>query len=382
MRILVTAGVSVAIGALALVTVLYWYYPGSGFVQGNDINLDSVPAVNLYEAADSRSGVDLQASGGAVVVFPIADFKAGDYPFFKLELSDYSVVTGVHLLWSNRAGATKPSVNRLPGIPFGAAWIFNASLPEWSGNIREFGVLIEGYPGARVDIVSAELLPWSARHLVQSIWASWRSFDIWQLSSVNFYTGAESVRSPFPQVPIMATWVGLSAIAYLLLHAVSRTTSRTAWLGAGYMVLAGWLCIDLLWQRNLFIQAMDTRAPHDKKTWQARRNIDADAALQDLAEALVEIIGPESTRVFVNSDDEYRAMRSAYYLYPRNVYWHRKQAGQLPGGQMRRGDHVVLVQPTSIVFSSASGQLETQGGQRIDAKLVWQSADGSLYEVL
>ncbi|MDC0362719.1 hypothetical protein OAN12_06715 [Halioglobus sp.] len=371
---------SFSLGTVAFLIALDVYYPNSSFFPVEPISVNSADPVVFKAAKGVNTGVDLPHSGRGVILFPIERLAANDYPFLSLELDNYTAIERIYIVWRNSI-STQRTAHRLPEETHTENWIFNASQPEWKGDILELGIMIEGRPGERVNVLNAQLLPWTNANLIKAIQASWQRFDVWQFDSINLYKATETADSPFPQIPLIALWIGLSLLCYLALHVFSNSSTSTAWTGAACIFVVGWLCIDTLWQRKLIMQLQHTWSPYDDKLLQDRILIDTNAAIARMAHSVIDAIGPNDRRIFVNSNDEYLAMRSAFALYPRNVYWNRKQVGQLPTEHLGAGDYITLVQPTSIKFRESRGELVTSTGDRISAKQVWVSDSSALYEV-
>ncbi len=378
MLILSTA--SLFAGAAATILLLSLYYLDSNRFAAEPVNTSVKTIIDLMPKNQSRYTLTLPASGKGLGLFPIESFASADFPFFALELDNYESIDRIRLVWRDNR-ASKPYSHPLPGIPREKTIIPTTTLPDWKGEILGLGLLFEGRPGANVEVIHASLQPWSQRNLLAAIFASWRAFNVWQQKSINSYEAATNMGSPFMQVPIVALWIGLSLTFFLLSRLTFSLNRNAAWASMAGIVLAGWLVIDGLWQRSLVLQLQDTWADQDEKALSARAMIGSNVEIKQLIEAMRERMDETDARVFVNSDRSYNANRAAYEFYPVNVYWNRRETGALPIRQLRAGDYIALVEPTTIRFEDDSKILRTVSGENVAAIRIWTSANGALYRV-
>jgi hypothetical protein len=87
---------------------------------------------------------------------------------------------------------------------------------------------------------------------------------------------------------------------------------------------------------------------------------------------------PADARVFVSSSDIYLGMRGAYYLLPFNAYW-SLELPELPAEKyLRKGDYIVLISPTNILFYKKNGVLKTPWDGPQTAELIFSAGSGKL----
>ncbi len=377
---LVTSFVSLSAGAAATLFVLFSFYSNSGRFGEEPLTTSNKMIIELMPERQPRFVLTLPASGKGLGLFPVESFDSASFPFFVLELENYHAIDQLRLVWrDNRSNETYSYL--LPGISRGRTIVAAGSLPEWEGEILGVGLLVEGRPGAHVKVLHASLQPWNQRNFLAAIFASWVGVDVWRLQSINYYQAANSIDSPFMQVPIVALWIGFSLLVFLLSRFAIPLNRSATWNGIAVIVLAGWLMIDVLWQRTLVIQLQNTWADHDDKALSDRLMIESNAKIRRLITLMRGQMVEAGFRVFVNSEKEYNAKRAAYEFYPANVYWHRRERGDLPMRYLRTGDYIALVEPTSIRYESDGNRLLTESGENVSAVRIWKSADGALYRV-
>ena len=380
MKMLILSIASLFAGAALTLLLLSLYYSHADPFAAKSVKTSATTIIDLIPKNQSRYTLTLSASGKGLGLFPIKSFASADFPFFALALHNYEAIDRIRLVWRDNH-ASKPYSHILPGIPRQKTIIATAALPDWKGEILGLGLLIEGRPGANVEVIHASLQPWSQRNLLATIFASWSAFNVWQQKSINSYEAATNIGSPFMQVPIVALWIGLSLIFFLLSRLIFSLSRNATWASITGIVFASWLVIDGFWQRSLLLQLQDTWADKDDKAASARAMIGSNVKIKQLIKVMRQRMDESEARVFVNSDRPYNANRAAYEFYPVNVYWHRREIGNLPIKQLRAGDYIALVEPTTIMFEDDGKLLRTVSGEHISATQIWTSADGALYKV-
>ena len=91
----------------------------------------------------------------------------------------------------------------------------------------------------------------------------------------------------------------------------------------------------------------------------------------------------QGARVFVTSTSEYTGLRTAYYLYPLNVYWAWDPVdGGLPlNDQFRPGDYIAVIPPSPNRYAAELGHLTTRGRTGIEVERIVQYDMAKLYRV-
>lgn len=213
--------------------------------------------------------------------------------------------------------------------------------------------------------------------LLQALFA----FEPWTASSINARTMAAWDSWPHNPAVLVGAAVALASAGYLLLARWRGRRASIRMIGAVF--LAGWLCLDVPWQWQLFRQLEATREEFAHLPASDRLGVTAYAApLEALASAVQRLTDdPRRQRVFVASAVEYSGIRLAYQLYPMNVYWSRKR--ELPQARhFRSGDLVVLVPPTRVAIHRTHRALRLESGEVLPVDRVLDQWPGLVYRVL
>lgn len=158
---------------------------------------------------------------------------------------------------------------------------------------------------------------------------------------MNTNTGVTKL-SPFYPVPVVALLLFCSLLAYGALRLITPKKRRIDWRITGLIILGCWLALDLPWQYQLLRQAEKTHNQFAHKSSAEKIAVGPDAALVALTNTAKEKIDSPEARVFVASSDIYTGLRSAYYLYPLNVFW-AIRGRELPFlTYLRSGDYILM----------------------------------------
>ena len=183
-------------------------------------------------------------------------------------------------------------------------------------------------------------------------------------------------------MPVIATFLALSLLAYALLLFTFQTHRRFDWRFDWRVVaaifLTCWISLDLIWQGRLLRQL---GATYETFYGKDKLSVGPDAKLVEFIVEIKQELEPENSRVFVSSTDDYLGMRGAYYLYPRNVFWQR-YGGELPHHKyFHSGDYIVLIQPTGIRFDPLTKKLLIPKRKSLSVEPVVSRRMGSLFRV-
>src|SRR5437763_15576221 len=108
------------------------------------------------------------------------------------------------------------------------------------------------------------------------------------------------------------------------------------------MFLAAWLALDARWLWKLGRQVVVTAQLYEGKSWRERHLAADDRAVFAVIEKVRAQLPPPPARVFVVADEHYRRDRSAYHLYPYNVFFDPWKNTMPPPGAVRTGDFMVV----------------------------------------
>lgn len=245
----------------------------------------------------------------------------------------------------------------------GSLWINTAELPGWTGNLGALHLGLFGEPGEQVVVRDISLHGPSVRRRLAALYDDWTVYEPWDRAAMNTHTGVTRVSSFYPLI-LAAGWLFLSLACYTLYILAGRGSRRFDWRVAGVALLACWLPLDLAWQQRLLYQVADTREQFAGLTTEEKLRVGPDAKIIAFVAALRDHM-PQDARVFVMSDDDYEALRTSYYLYPRNVYW-RKQLGPPTQHYIRSGDFITVMTSPHVRYNAREALL------RIPDTGVWQ----------
>jgi hypothetical protein len=170
----------------------------------------------------------------------------------------------------------------------------------------------------------------------------------------------------------------LSLLAYGLMLLVFRARLHFDPAVVVLIFFASWLILDMFWQRRLLHQLVDTHATFAGKSTEEKLAVGPDAKLYALVANAKPLMAPADSRVFVVSSDIYFGMRTAYYFLPLNVYW-AHHASALPSRNLlRKGDHIVLLNPSRFTFDDQRNRVVAPQRRELPAELVFADETGTV----
>ena len=377
---------SLLLGGVALVATLKFLFlpPGSTASQAAPIHLitQGKQAANGTDShKEGKVILPIDKHGTATRVISKKPFAAGDYPFLHLALDQYADISKVVLTWKTAGDDPQRHSYTLENTSWDSLWLATREMRDWEGQISQTGLLVFGQPQASLVIRDFSLLPSALSYQLQAMYSDWVGYVPWTRSAMNSHSGVTNVASFYP-VPLTLTAFLLSLLGYGLILTFVRSQRPFRWQVVGLIFLAWWIVLDLAWQNRLLQQVADTHATFSGKNTEERRAVGPDAKLYDfVAQAAQNIDGAGRSRVFVSSTDEYIGLRSAYYLYPFNVYWTLNEP-ELPHSRFfRSDDYVLLIKPTSISYNKRRSQLVMPDGALLEAELLLSARSGLLVQV-
>lgn len=331
----------------------------------------------------SREGwrLTLDAEGRGVLVIPLPSLQATRYPFIHMQFSADPEAATLGVFWRTTQSGERMAQYWIPGTPGKSIWLGTEGIDVWAGELLEMAILLQGRPGAGFDIEAIELRTGAPGDRMQALYADWNAFLPWSLSSINKY---QATRAPGSAAYPVA-WVAALLVASLLLYGIwllARGAARPDWRVVSGIFLVCWISLDLSWQGKLWQQLGLTYTQFAGKDSQQKLAAGPDAALVHFANYVQQRVDSPDARIFVGSAVDYNGMRGSYYLYPRNVFWRRNRA-ELPALEyFRRGDYIVLINPTGVRFDPQQRALLPPDAAPVPARLLAEAAAGSLYQVL
>lgn len=210
--------------------------------------------------------------------------------------------------------------------------------PQWRGRITGFAVILQGALPSTVMFEEVLFTPGGIGDTLHELYKGWMWFERWSLRSVNFINGgAPTQLLTLPLVLGAASTI--VAVALLLL--APRFRWRPTGAALAFVVLAGWLVLDLRWVCNLVQQNGITMRQYGGKSADARQRAAEDGGVYEFAMRAEARIA-QGARVFVVAPDPYVRARLAFHLRPHNV-WFEVHTDRVPeAGWLKPGDHLVV----------------------------------------
>lgn len=295
----------------------------------------------------------------------------------------------VFLFWRASSAPGQLLFRELAPDADGEAWATLPATDGWEGDILELSVGVFG-PTGTGPLRLHKLVLYSninrSLAVQRALW-EWRSFKPWIQSSANYYPGVRGDVLWHPAAAA-AVWATLSLVLVLIWHTCAqrrRHSSPRSLLIAGLSaIMVPWLGLDLLWQGQLERQLEHNRERYYGLAQTNKHQQEDDASLQAYAARLRALLSPlRGKRLFLLNDadtqHQYHRLRMQFHLLPLNVYNYGKQL--LLPGEMRPGDHVLLLAPaTAVRYHPESGLLE-DGEHEYRATVLDEDPQGRLFRL-
>jgi hypothetical protein len=337
--------------------------------------------------------LNMDTDGQARIGLPVADFPADGNPLLVIHADGLSPLPGKTLLWRKRA--PRSLVFRNNGSPLES--VHGASLPResWSGhvtdlrsngnwevNITQLEIALRGKPGETVTIRSIGLKPATIVNRAAALLAAWTQRDSWAQWSINVHKGEVPGSTIRYRVPSVVVFLATALAIYGLLLLLLRLRTRFDWRVAGAILFLGWVGLDAPWQWSLWQQLGETRARYDGKNAHQKALSAGDAAVYELTQQILPLIGKSPKRVFIATPYEYLGLRAAYHLYPHNPFWARNRPELPPADFLGPGDFVLVLKTQQVAFTAKKGVLAWPEKQQVRARKVFSDELGQLFRVL
>ncbi|NQX88845.1 MAG: hypothetical protein HRT77_09280 [Halioglobus sp.] len=367
-------GLSLLLGAAALIVILTQLFapPTSGKSGIPSVYLTEEPApLARSNGTSSTDGLEFNPLlNNAVLKRATGGIEAQDYPFMHIAIDDPPADLTISV--SITADGQKSDWYQLEAPHPESVWLSLNEFAGWQGTVE--AVELRLITGETLRIKDLSLHPAAPSRQLRAIVSDLTSFAPWKRAQMNTHTGVAKVASFYP-VPLVMSWLLLSLTIYGLI--VLFTKRAFSWTDVGMIFLVCWFGLDLIWQKRLTHQVIHSHHTFAGKTTEDKLLAGPDGRLFAFISQVKEHIDSPNARIFVASDDLYRGMRAAYYLYPFNSYW--KLGGpQIPDPErMHKGDYVLLLGPTRVLLHRAKG-IRRPETKYFPAKLLFNSASGKL----
>lgn len=329
-------------------------------------------AVTGYESRDGEQ-VAVAAWRGSV--------RAQDYPLLRYQVDVEFPGPTLNLIWRT---ADEPAALKSIELPRGLdepVWLDLSRNEKWRGTVVELGVYAyTSDAGDTLVIRQLTLEPAGWRGELASYWAELATFRGWTSRTINQIYGTvdTTVLSP---VLVAAAWSALAVLLLLVSGWVGAPAPAAAFAAA---VLLPWLALDLLWQRELAAQLVQTREHFAGKTVEEKHLADVDRHIYRYIMRLKQDVLPEKpARILLlhdSSSHNFARLKAQYYLLPHNVY----NFGRIPPAYgLETFDYVLLLGETPRVsFDADAHALRWKHGKRaLGVELLDDDFMGRLYRV-
>lgn len=309
----------------------------------------------------------LDAGGDGLIAAPGRSIDADAYSRITWRFAvDPAGGIGLAMTWVRR---DRPGTVYTAPIDWtrGDATIDLTRHPDWAGTVAGIGLAVRGRLAAPLVVAEANLRSNAWDTTVFDI------VDAWWGGQPD--AAATSLRRESVQIAPMLSVVA-AAVALAVGFVVWRDRRRRLAPDLGAViaiVLAGWLALDLRWQRVLWQQHAAAWNAYAGRTLDEKHAAARDAAIFAVARRIRDAERPRGARVLVLSDSWPLAARVAWFLYPDNVWvdMRRMLRGTPPAPDtLRRGDQVVLLLKRGIAWDAASERLVWTDGRTRDARAI------------
>lgn len=308
--------------------------------------------------------------------------RATDYPVIAWETSDVADDLEVAVLWQNEYEPGRVFNQRVAVEAGRVQPVSLAQNSKWIGRINGIALAVKGNFRESIIVRGATAKTISPREVLGDRVGEWLRFEPWNGASINTLIGGADTQD----LPMPFAFAAMFALAVLIYIALARWRPR--WVGGwrpaviGAMFLVAWLALDARWLSNLARQVGVTAELYAGKSWRERHLAADDRAVFAFIEKVREKLPPPPARVFVVADEHYFRDRSAYHLYPYNVFFDPWQNTMPPAPAVRSGDFLVVYRRRGVEYDAAQQRLRWDGGPPVAAELLLADAGAAMFRIL
>lgn len=374
-------------GALLTGLLLLLFYIGDGLTVVAPPVVLTGAELQLAAGQGEHTAAGLQirqpdAQGLSVVQGPVQRMvRAALYPHLSWQVEGLAPGSEMRLAWVTLAEPRTVRERLLPAQAAGSVDL--GTDPHWRGRIAMMGLMVRGPLAEPLLVQRLELRPVTRGSVGLWRWAvgEWSELEDWSQRSINYIAGAP-LDALFYPVLVVALWVGLSVVLYILL-AWPAPASR-GWKPYAALFLLGWLVLDLRWQWDLSQRVQQTEARFAGKSGDEQRLAATDG---DLYRFLLDVrrhLPEMPVRIFIVSADPaenttYEAGRARYHLLPHNGY---AGLSRPPDARVAvENSYVLILSPVPGIRYDRNAQvLEWENGQ-LPVELRYVAPAGALFRV-
>ena len=369
---------------LCIVGYLFVSVPGNWFGSSPTLRWTAAElAVTQGSGQASAEGLRVSASGaqGIAIVSIQTSFRSAGYAAVAWDTADVPDDLAAALVWRNDYEPGRRFTRPLTVEARRLLPITLADDPNWIGKINGLALIVRGDLSQPMLIRGVEAKPMTAAQVLHDRVREWLAFEPWSGGSINSRNGgADAQDLPLPFA--LAAIVGVALIIYA---AVARWWPQTVGpfrpLIAGGLFVCAWFLLDVPWQWNLAREARATFKQYAGKPWRERHLAAEDGPLFAFIEQARARLPPPPVRVFMAADALYFRDRGAYHLYPYNVYFDPYRNTMPDAAKLRSGDYLVVFRRKGVQFDPAQKKLRWDGGQPVDAEILFAEGGGAVFAI-
>ncbi len=308
--------------------------------------------------------------------------RASDYPVLAWETAGIGDDLEVAVLWQNEYKPGRVFNQRVEVEAGRVQPTLLAGNADWIGRINGIALAVRGNVVEPILIRGATAKTMSPRELLADRVGEWLKFEPWNGASINTLIGGSDTQD----LPMSFTFAVVVALAALIYFGLARW--RPQWVGAwrpfiiGAMFLGAWMALDARWLWNFARQVRVTAQLYAGTSWRERHLAADDRAVFAFIEKVRDKLPPPPVRIFVVGDEHYFRDRSAYLLYPYNVFFDPWQNTMPPPGAVHAGDYMVVYQRRGVQYDAADKRLRWDGGPPVPAELMLTDSGAAMFRIL
>jgi hypothetical protein len=288
------------------------------------------------------------AEGVSILTTKLLPFRAEEFSRVEWTLSSPQAPPELVFVWRTREHPRRNYSKRLQWLVTGAAPLELKAEDGWTGTITGVALLVGPGMDTPLRVELLRIVSPSAAAAAGELAHQWAARNRLRGYSVNYPFDAERAHT-LPALPAVAIAAILATGLYVALarwRGWSRDR-RVLWA----IFIGGWLLLDLRWQVNLWREAFDRGSRFAGKTTAEMHLAADDASLFTLMEKLKSALPATPSRVFLYCDNELICARSAFMLYPQNVYrvLNRRRPPVDPE-ELHEGDYILLVYSRALGY--------------------------------
>ncbi len=312
----------------------------------------------------------LAEPGVALAALSPPAFQAENYPAVHWYVSSAKPGAKVEFLWRTAETPNRIFARELEWTGNAVAPLHMAGDVNWRGQVMELILMVHAPMNAPLVIEAVKAEP-----PLGIVGREWFGTEPWLGTSINFVGGNEP-RQWLAPLPLIAVALALAILGYWLLiwRKALVFDPEMIWV----LVFTAWFALDMRWQLDLWHKLGLTQQRYAGKSWEEKHLAAEDGPLFGLMQQIKKMLPSTASRVFVIADDEYMRYRSAYHLYPFNVF---ATDNLLPVGYFKSGDFIIILGKDEVEFDTARHLLKWGADQRLAADLLLVAENNVLLKV-